>query len=212
MSVPAARTFESLKDSILNYLKLKDDTTADSLAGDVIRSGLISLSAYPIKSMRATTTINLSTTSHTFTLPADFNMPYSFFLLDSNGKRDGRIVYRREEEFDFIQERIEGIAGVPEMYTIRQGERLVELSRTPSSVAVHSTALLRYYKRVDVLSTGTSTFSVEPEVGEYLIWYGRMQLAPIYDAKMYPLAMQEMNRSLRVLIKRNTEHDEMDWT
>ena len=214
MSVPAARTLDSLKDSILNYLKLKDDSTADALAGDAIRSGLVQLSAYPIKSMRATASISLTTTSHTFSLPADFNMPYSLFLLDSDSKRDGRIVFRREEEFDFLIERNEGIPGVPEMYTVRQGERIIELNRTPTVavVAAHSTALLRYYKRVDTLNTGTSTFSVEPEVGEFLIWFGRMQLAPVYDAKMYPLAMQEMNRSLRVLISRNTQHDEMDWT
>ena len=44
-----------------------------------------------------------------------------------------------------------------------------------------------------------------------MIWHGRKELAAIYDADKYPLAMQESGRALRDLVRRDTIRDEQDW-
>lgn len=213
MAVPSARTFEDLKDSITRYLKLKDDAEADTLAGLAIRSALVRLSAYPLKSMLAEAELTLTTAFHTVTLPTDFNMSMSLFLLDTSNRRAGRIYFKREEDFDYIVPDDEAVSGDPELYTVRGEKSVLELDRTPTAafVAANPKVRLRYFKRLDQLVTGTSTFVIAPEVEEFIVWHGRSQLAPLFDAKMYPLAAQEANRALMDLKRRNTIQDEQDW-
>jgi hypothetical protein len=213
MAVPSPRTFEQLKDSILRYLKLTDDTEADALAADAIRGGLVRLAAYPLKSMLSTAVLTMTTSTHELTLPTDFSMSFSLHLLDTNSLRDGRVVYKREEDFDYIVESDEGVSGSPEIFTVRGGGTTLEFDRTPTTevVSAHPTVRLRYFKRVDQLVSSTDTFSLAPEIEEFLIWFGRSQLAPLYDAKMFGLAQQESNRALADAIKRDSIRDEQDW-
>jgi hypothetical protein len=213
MAVPAPYTFENLKDSILRYLKLKDDTEADTLASDAIRSGLVRLAAYPLKTFLATSDITTVAGQNTVSVPADFNVGLSVHLLDTSDHRDGRVFQRREEDFDQLLSEEQAVSGVPEVYTFRGGSTVLEFDRsfTTAQQAVNPKVRLRYFKRVDNLVTSTATFSISPEVEEFLIWHGRKQLASIYDAKMYPLAMQEANRALLDLIRRDTVRYEMDW-
>ena len=65
--VPAASDFEKIKDRILSYLKLVDDVEADAQAADAIRSALVRLTVYPLKSFLATADITLSATFWTVT-------------------------------------------------------------------------------------------------------------------------------------------------
>ncbi len=213
MAVPSPQTFEAIKDNILRFLKLKDDTEADTLAGLGIRSGLVRLAAYPLKSMTETTELTLTTGSHKLTLPTDFNMAMSLHFLDTSDKRAGRIIYRREEDFDAILDNEEGVSAVPSIYCIRGNSGQLEFDRTPTTelISAKPKVRLRYFKRVDNLVTSTSTFNITPEVEEFLTWFGRQQLAPIYDAKMFPLAQSEAARALRDLIRRDTVIDEGDW-
>ena len=95
MAVPGAQTFEAIKDSILRYLKLKDDTEADTLAALAIRSALVRLAAYPLKGNLATSDVTITSAFVTATLPADFNMAFSMHFLDTNNQKEGRIVYRQ---------------------------------------------------------------------------------------------------------------------
>ena len=213
MPVPSAQNFGALKDSVLRYLKLKDDTEADTLAGLAIRSALLRLHAYPIKSMLSTADLTVTTGSHEVTLPSDYNMAFSLHRLDSNDRRDGRIIQRREEDFDAVNEDSEAVPGVPSTYTVRGGGTTLEFDRTPTAAeyALHPKVRLRYFKRLDTLVTATATFSISPEIEEFIVWHARKELAPIYDAKMYPLAMQEASRALMDLIRRDTIRDEQDW-
>lgn len=209
--VPDAQTYEAIKDSILAYLKLIDDTRADTLAALAVRSGLVRLAAYPLKGNLATDDISLSTSFHTFSVPADFNMAFSLHFLDTSDNRDGRIVYKREENFDQIVHRDEGVVGVPTLYTVRGGETVAEMDKTPGSITVHPKVRLRYFRRYNNLTTSTDSFSFAPEFEEFLIWHGRKELAAIYDSAKYPLAQAEADRSRLDLVRRDTIRDEQDW-
>jgi len=214
MAVPTARTFETLKDNILRYLKLKDDTEADTLAGEAIRAGLIRLAGYPLKGLRATADITLTTGANTVALPADFSMALSLHELDTDSNRDGRIVYKGEEDFDFLVPDNDAISGVPQIYTVRENDGdVIEFDRTPTSehITVIPKVRLRYYRRIDILNTSTSTFSIPPEFEEFLIWFGRKELSGIYNTEKFPLAQQEEGRALAALIRRDTVRDEQDW-
>ena len=100
MAVPAAQTFEEIKDAILRYFKRQDDTNADALADRAIRNGLVKLAAFPLKTFLATSDITLTADTNVVSVPSDFNVPFSLHLLDTSDNRDGRIIMKREEDFD----------------------------------------------------------------------------------------------------------------
>ena len=210
MAVPSAQTFEVIKDNILRYLKLKDDAEADTLAGLAIRSALVRLAAYPLKGNLATGDVTITTAFVTATLPTDFNMAFSMHFLNTSNENDGRIVYRREEDFDALLPKGSTV-GTPRQYCVRGGESVFEFDRKPSSVTIHPKVRLRYFKRYDQYATDSSTLTIAPEFEEFMIWHGRKELASIYDAEKYPLAMQEAGRALRDLVRRDTIRDEQDW-
>ncbi len=213
MAVPAAQTWANLKLAILRYNKLKNDTTADSNAELALRSGLSRLAAYPMKSSLATAALTLTADQNTVSVPADFNLPFSLHVIDSNDKRDGRFIYKGEEDFDFHHSNEEGVSGDPTLYTFRGGDTTLEFDRAPDAtyITTRPKVRLRYYRRYDTLNTQTSTLAVPPEWEEFLIWNGRREIAAVYDSAKFPLADQEANRSLRELIRRETIRDEMDW-
>ncbi len=214
MAVPAPQTWANLKLAILRYNKLKNDGTADENAELALRSGLSRLAAYPMKSALATVSLTLTSGENTVSVPGDFNLPFSLHVLDTDNKRSGRIVYQGEEDFDYWHSNEEGIAGVPTFYTYRGGDSVLEFNRAPEAdfVVTNPFVRLRYYKRLDTLTTDTSTLVIPPEWEEFLIWNGRREIAAIYDSAKFPLADQESNRSLRELIRRETIRDTMDWS
>lgn len=218
MSVPSALTLEQIKDAILRYLKLEDDTTADTDAANALRSGLVRLSAFPLKSLRATSDITVTTAFATFTLPTDYNMPLSLIRIGtvSADPLRGRIIYKSEEDFDWLRPQTVVNSGTPQLYTVRAvgaGATVGEFDFSPDAgwYAISSQVRLRYYRRLDTITTSSSTFSVTPEISEWLIWNGRKELASIWNTDKYPLAQQEANRSMADLTRRNTVEDEQDW-
>jgi len=218
MSVPSALTLEQIKDSILRYLKLEDDTTADADAASALRAGLVRLSAYPFKSLRETALITVTTDAATFTLPSDYNMAFSLTRVStaSGDPLRGRIIYKSEEDFDWLRPQTIADSGTPQLYTVRAtgaGPTVGEFDFKPTTewFSVSSQVRLRYYRRLDTIVTSSSTFSIPPEFTEWLIWNGRKEVASIWNTEKYPLAQQEANRSLADLTRRNTVEDEQDW-
>jgi hypothetical protein len=177
---PNAPTLSNLRKSVLDIVQGGSDPELLDLADRAIKQAIDRLNLRTWQWSIETQSITLDTTNDEYTVNADFKMPYKAELLDSNSKRAGMLNYLTPRQFlDWINDTTNG--STPYYYTVisPHADGKIRLDLVPDSAYTTKfpTLRLNYYSRVVYPAGVNDAIDVPSEVGAFLVWYGREEVA-----------------------------------
>lgn len=215
---PLAANLAGLKKNVASYVQGASLTSVLGDAGVAINAAIDRLNTRNWNWLLKNQTITFVAATATYQVDARFRRPRKLTKLTTAGKRDGDLSYMLPK--DFMDAVFDNSAdGSPKYYTVRNAsdDRLLELDLAPSSgfVAINPTATLAYYARLLHFADDGATLGdleAPSEVSQFLVWYGRWELAAARGtASQAEAAERSWMRLWRDLVADDV-NEQTDWT
>lgn len=196
---------------VLNFVSSVGDSDLNTLAREGLNQGIDRINSVTWNKIYGIQTITLVADDDDYSVSSDHKDPIRLLRMRS-GVRDGRIPYKFHQTF--FNEHPNAInSGYPNRYTIDYKQRLLVLSRPPTSSYVTTWATLEYWyhRRLARLTQNSDTIDIPPEFEWFLIWTARMEVA----SDLYPEKSLLAERRVEALWRelRNQDFEtETDWS
>lgn len=181
--VPSNFAFSTLKGRIARYVNLPDSPEALREAGEAANGAISYLNGWPWQWSLRTQLVTLSADVATYGLDRQFRSATSALLLNSSDKPQQALVWQEPKILDWIEPDRTSSTD-PRYYTVRNAhdDGLVTLIPPPSSgfVARFPKLQINFHSRLLTLVDDSESLDAPHEVQEFVVWYGRAEMAAIH--------------------------------
>ena len=214
---PLQANFGGLKGAVAAYVQSRNLPVALTDAAAALNGGIDKLNTRPWNWLNRESTLTLAADTRTITIPADFKKPRGLARRDTNSKTVGFYSFQIPKEFQNANYS-DTSSGQPSVYTVRNAadDRLLTFNVPPTSAFATSwpTARMTYYARMLHFADDGDTIGAlgaPPEVRNFLLWYGRWEIATIRGAASQVRESERAWKSEWVSLIRDDTNEQTDF-
>jgi hypothetical protein len=216
LGTPSPRSAAKLQKEVAFYVGAPDDPESLELAllgiNDAIRGHLNTRNW-----SWALDYDDLSLTAGTadYQLSSAFRAPRAMELLDSDSTPNGRLDWYDPKTFWTVFPDA-GSNGTPSAYTVVNASDLGTFSMNylpdAAFVALHPTARIRFFRRMEALVLPTDALAAPSDVESFVVWHAKMAVAASMSPDRVSLARSERDKAWKLLLYSEMESQVSDWS